>query len=56
MALSHGTQLAQFEVERHLGSEGRGDVNRARDTEPSRVVAIKVRPEDFAQNAYVDLN
>ena len=51
MALSPGTQLGQFEVVGHLGSGGRGEVYRVRDTEPSREVAIMVRPEDFAQNA-----
>ena len=51
MVLSPGTQLGQFEIVGHLGSDGMGEVYRARDTKLGREMAIKVLPEDFAQNA-----
>ena len=50
MVLSAGTQLGQFEIAGHLGSGGMGGVYRVRDTKLGREVAIKVLPEDFAQN------
>lgn len=46
-----GTRLAHYEVTKHLGSGGMGDVYQARDLKLGRNVAIKLLPEAFASDA-----
>ena len=48
--LKPGTTLDHFEIVERLGSGGFGDVYRARDTRLGRIVAIKVLPDEFAQD------
>ncbi|MCH7960201.1 MAG: serine/threonine protein kinase, partial [Candidatus Hydrogenedentes bacterium] len=48
--LSEGDKLGAFEITSLLGKGGMGEVYRARDTKLGREVAIKVLPEDFAQD------
>ncbi len=45
-----GTKLAHYEITRHLGSGGMGDVYEAADSKLGRQVAIKVLPEPFAHD------
>ena len=40
--LAPGTRLGAYEIESHIASGGKGDVNRGRDTRLSRIVAINV--------------
>jgi tetratricopeptide (TPR) repeat protein len=51
MTLSVGDRLGRYEILGPLGAGGMGEVFRARDTELERVVAVKVLPESFADNA-----
>ena len=46
-----GTKLGHYEILSPLGEGGMGQVYRARDTTLDRDVAIKVLPEDFADDA-----
>src|ERR1051326_8587171 len=45
-----GTRLAHYEIVRHLGSGGMGDVYQATDTKLGRSVAIKFLPEAFSHD------
>jgi serine/threonine protein kinase len=48
--LSIGTRLGHYQIGAMLGRGGMGEVYRARDTKLGRDVAIKVLPENFAQD------
>src|SRR5215813_6873533 len=45
-----GTRLAHYEITRHIGSGGMGDVYQATDTKLGRSVAIKFLPEAFTND------
>jgi serine/threonine protein kinase len=46
-----GTKLAQYEITRHLGSGGMGEVYQAVDLKLDRSVAIKFLPETFTHDS-----
>src|SRR5215472_14226193 len=50
MGLPPGTKLGQYEIIAPLGAGGKGEVYRARDTQPGREVAIKVLPASFSRD------
>jgi serine/threonine-protein kinase len=50
MALQPGTNLGTYEILSSIGAGGMGEVYRAQDTKLKRDVAIKVLPEQFAQD------
>jgi Tol biopolymer transport system component len=50
MALTPGMRLGTYEIKEPIGAGGMGEVYRATDTRLRREVAIKVLPEDVAQD------
>ena len=50
MSLASGSKLTHYEILGSIGAGGMGEVYRARDRELGREVAIKLLPEDFAQD------
>src|SRR5438045_7880795 len=50
MAIPPGTRLGTYEVSSQIGSGGMGEVYQAHDSKLGRDVAIKVLPEQFAQD------
>ncbi|HEV8610309.1 MAG TPA: protein kinase [Thermoanaerobaculia bacterium] len=51
MTLAAGTRLGPYEIQAPIGAGGMGEVYRARDTRLERTVAIKVLPENLAEDA-----
>src|SRR5262247_3851408 len=45
-----GSKLAHYEINAHLGSGGMGEVFQATDLKLGRKVAIKLLPQEFAQD------
>ena len=50
MALTPGTKLGPYEIQSLLGAGGMGEVYRARDPKLRRNIALKVIPQEFAQD------
>ena len=50
MALASGSRVGSYEIVALLGAGGMGEVYRARDGRLTRDVALKVLPENFAQD------
>ena len=51
MAIEPGTKLGPYEVLALIGAGGMGEVYKASDTRLNRMVAIKVLPVHFSENA-----
>src|SRR5262250_2055068 len=51
MPIAIGTQLGSHEITALLGKGGMGEVYRARDLKLKREVAIKILPDEFAQDS-----
>src|SRR5918992_649517 len=50
MSLAAGTKLGRYEIRSKIGAGGMGDVYLAQDTELDRTVAVKILPEDVAED------
>jgi serine/threonine protein kinase len=50
MTLAPESKLGPYEILESIGAGGMGEVLKARDTRPSRIVAIRVLPDDFAND------
>lgn len=50
MRFEPGTQLGDYEIREPIGSRGMGEVYRAQDTRLDRNVAIKVLPQEVADD------
>ena len=50
MALAPGTRIGVYQIRSQLGAGGMGEVYRAHDTKLGRDVAIKILPDDFADD------
>ena len=50
MALAPGTRIGVYQIRSQLGTGGMGEVYRAHDTKLGRDVAIKILPDDFADD------
>jgi serine/threonine protein kinase len=50
MALTPGAKLGPYEIQSRLGAGGMGEVYRARDSKLCRNIALKVIPQEFAQD------
>ena len=50
MTIQSGTRLGPYEILSAIGAGGMGEVYRARDTKLGRDVAIKILPNDFADD------
>ena len=50
MSLEAGHKLAHYEIVEPIGKGGMGEVYRAKDSKLGRDVAIKVLPDEFAEN------
>jgi serine/threonine protein kinase len=50
MQIAAGTRLGPYELVSFIGAGGMGEVWRARDTRLDRSVAVKVLPNEFAEN------
>jgi eukaryotic-like serine/threonine-protein kinase len=51
MGLTTGARLGPYEIVSPLGADGMGEVYRARDTRLDRMVAVKVLPPGFTEDA-----
>jgi serine/threonine protein kinase len=50
VALPIGARLGPYQIQSDIGAGAMGEVYRARDTKLQRDVALKILPEDFAQD------
>ncbi|MCA1557050.1 MAG: protein kinase, partial [Acidobacteria bacterium] len=50
MTIGEGTRLGRYEVRKHIGSGGMGEVYMAHDTRLERTVALKILPEGVSSD------